>query len=75
MNPPTRSVDPMTIDPATATALRNAGAKVEEWTEKRNELIRRAVLEEGGAIRTVGELVGLSHTAVRHIAHGRYSDR
>jgi hypothetical protein len=68
--PPTSSVEAMTIDATLATELRTAGRKVAEWTERRDELITRAV-DEGTALRTVAELVGLSHTAVSFIAKGR----
>lgn len=69
--PPTPTVEAMSIDPVTAAALKAAGHKVREWTERRDELIRSAVVEEGAALRTVAELVGLSHTAVSFIAKGR----
>lgn len=51
-------------------ALRTAGRKVSEWTEERDRLIRSAVAA-GGSLREVGELAGISHTAVKFIAHGR----
>lgn len=69
MNPPP-TVEAMSIDPATARELRQAGAKVVEWTERRDELIRQAVAD-GGSLRAVAESVGLSHTAVSFIANGR----
>lgn len=50
--------------------LRQAGKQVQVWTAKRDELIRAAV-EQGGTLREVGEAVGMSHTAVKFIAHGR----
>lgn len=56
----------------TKKGLRTAGRKVAEWTEERDRLIKRAV-KEGGSLREVGEIAGLSHTAVKFIAHGRSS--
>lgn len=50
--------------------LRTAGAKASYWQQERDRLIRQAV-DEGGSLREVGELVGLSHTAVNFIARGR----
>jgi hypothetical protein len=50
--------------------LRQAGKQVKVWTAKRDELIRAAV-DAGGSLREVGDAVGLSHTAVKFIAHGR----
>lgn len=60
----------MPIKDETKKALRTAGRKVAEWTEERDRLIREAV-GEGGSLREVGELAGISHTAVKFIAHGR----
>lgn len=60
----------MTVGPDTARALRTAGAKVTEWTARRDDLIRQAVAE-GGTLRAVGELAGMSHMAVSFIANGR----
>lgn len=68
------TVAPMTtpypIDPAVAAELRKAGAKVREWTERRDEIITAAVAA-GSPLRAVGDAVGLTHTAVRNIANGR----
>lgn len=68
MSAPT--VPAMPLDPATAAELRKAGAKVREWTERRDELIAEAVAN-GGSLRAVAEAAGLSHTAVSFIANGR----
>lgn len=51
-------------------ALRTAGRKVAEWTAERDRLVKEAVAA-GGSLREVGEAVGLTHTAVKFIAHGR----
>lgn len=50
--------------------LRTAGRKVAEWTAERDRLICEAV-EAGGSLRGVGAAAGISHTAVKFIAHGR----
>lgn len=60
----------MPVSDETKKALRTAGRKVTEWTEERDRLIREAVAQ-GGSLREVGELAGISHTAVKFIAHGR----
>ena len=61
---------PRMLTPETGRALWMAGAKVQEWTRKRDQLIKEAVAA-GCSLREVGEAVGLSHTAVKFIAHGR----
>lgn len=63
-------LDGMPIETATATALRTAGRKVTDWTQQRDDLIRQAVAE-GGSLREVGAIVGLSHTAISFIVKGR----
>lgn len=60
----------MPITDDTRKALRTAGRKVSEWTEERDRLIKAAI-KEGGSLREVGEVAGLSHMAVKFIAHGR----
>lgn len=61
---------PSVIDPKLWTALRQAGRKVNEWTAERDRLICEAVAA-GGSLREVGDAAGISHTAVKFIAHGR----
>lgn len=61
---------PSMMDTETAKTLRLAGRKVTYWTQYRDRLIRQAVAE-GGSLREVAAAAGLSHTAVRFIAHGR----
>lgn len=58
------------LDAALARRLRSLGAKVRTATTERDATIREAV-SAGGSLREVGEAVGLSHTAVKFIAHGR----
>ena len=67
---PETTLPVVTLDADLARRLRTAGQKVAEWTAERDRLIREAVTA-GGALREVGEAVGLSHTAVKFIAHGR----
>lgn len=61
---------PRVIDPELKRALTTAGRKVGEWTAERDRLIKEAVTA-GGSLREVGEAAGVSHTAVKFIAHGR----
>lgn len=61
---------PVVVDPEVAKALKTAGRKVADWTTERDRLVRLAV-EQGGSLREVGALAGVSHTAVKFIAHGR----
>lgn len=58
------------MTPTVERSLRTAGRKVAEWTAERDRLIRVAIAD-GATLREVGEIVGLSHTAVKFIAHGR----
>jgi hypothetical protein len=60
------------LQPDTEKALKTAGRKVAEWTAERDRLIKQAV-REGGSLREVGAAAGISHTAVKFIAHGRPS--
>lgn len=66
----TETTLPGVLTPELTRALRTAGQKVEHWTTERDRLIREAVAA-GGSLREVGEAAGLSHTAVKFIAHGR----
>lgn len=66
------TLPPMTIKSDTERALKTAGRKVAEWTEERDRLVKQAV-KEGGSLREVGAVAGISHTAVKFIAHGRPS--
>lgn len=61
---------PLMLQPDTERALRTAGRKVAEWTTERDRLVKQAV-KEGGSLREVGAVAGISHTAVKFIAHGR----
>lgn len=61
---------PSMLDNETRAGLKRAGGAVVKWTAERDRRIREAVAA-GGSLREVGEAVGLSHTAVKFIAHGR----
>lgn len=63
---------PPMLQPDTEKALKTAGRKVAEWTAERDRLVKQAV-KEGGSLREVGAAAGMSHTAVKFIAHGRPS--
>lgn len=67
---PETTLPAVTLDPALARKLKAAGRKVKTSTEERDALIREAVAA-GGSLREVGAAVGLTHTAVKFIAHGR----
>lgn len=61
---------PDVLSPEMERDLRTAGRKAKEWTTRRDQLVRDAVAA-GGSLREVGAAVGLTHTAVKFIAHGR----
>lgn len=67
---PETTLPPMALDPDLIRQLRTAGRKVAEWTAERDRLVKEAVAA-GGSYRAVGEAAGISHTAVKFIAHGR----
>lgn len=62
----------MTMTKDIEKALTTAGRKVAEWTSERDRLVKEAVAA-GGTLREVGAAAGISHTAVKFIAHGRPS--
>jgi DNA-directed RNA polymerase specialized sigma24 family protein len=71
----------VTIDPALALRLQTAGRRSRDLAEEstkadaeRDALIRQA-RAEGGSLREIGELAGISHTQVKNIAHGRADRR
>lgn len=68
--PVTTTTVPLMLTPETKRALTKAGRNAKKAIEERDELVRQAVAE-GGSLREVGEAVGLSHQAVKFIAHGR----
>lgn len=60
----------MAVEPVLARKLRAAGLRAVRAHEQRDELVREAI-KAGGSLREVAALVGLSHQAVKFIAHGR----
>lgn len=50
----------------TARRLKRAGENQRKWIEQRNEMIVLAY-EQGGGVREIGRLVGLSHVGVLNI--------
>ena len=50
----------------TARRLKRAGENQRKWIEQRNEMIVLAY-EQGGGVREIGRLVGLSHVSVLNI--------
>lgn len=54
------------MTPETERELKRAGRNVARWTDERDRQIQKA-LAEGGSLRVIGDLVGLSHTAVKFI--------
>lgn len=61
---------PPMLTPEMERKLRTAGQKVAEWTAERDRIVKEAVAA-GGSLREVGAAAGISHTAVKFIAHGR----
>lgn len=59
----TATVRVMPVDPALAKRLAAAARKAEEWRAERDRLIVQAVAE-GGGVREVARLVGLTHPSV-----------
>ena len=56
----------MTLPEPTTKALRTAARNVEKWTTERDRLIVEA-RQQGGTLREIGELVGLTHAGVKWI--------
>lgn len=50
----------------TARRLKRAGENHRKWIEQRNEMITLAY-EQGGGVREIGRLVGLSHVQILNI--------
>lgn len=63
----------VSIEPELARKLRAVRSRLDRDTIERNALIAQAVAN-GGSLREVGELVGLSHTRVRQIADAQPSE-
>lgn len=60
------NVGSMAVDPDLARRLATAGRKAEEWKERRDELVREAA-SNGGTLREIAALVGLSNPGVLRV--------
>jgi hypothetical protein len=60
------TVSDVAVDPDLARRLATAGKKVEDWRERRDELIREAA-RNGGTLREIAALVGLSNPGVLRV--------
>jgi hypothetical protein len=60
------TVSDVAVDPDLARRLATAGKKAEEWRERRDELIREAA-SNGGTLREIASLVGLSNPGVLRV--------
>lgn len=54
------------VDPDLARRLTTAGRKAEEWKDRRDELIREAA-HNGGTLREIAALVGMSNPGVLRV--------
>lgn len=54
------------VDPDLARRLATAGRKAEDWKERRDQLIREAA-RNGGTLREIAALVGLSNPGVLRV--------
>ena len=62
----TATVCTVPLDPDLARRLANAGRKSGEWRERRDELVREAAAN-GGTLREIASLVGMSNPGVLRI--------
>lgn len=60
------TVSDVAVDPDLARRLATAGKKVEEWRERRDELIREAA-RNGGTLREIAALVDMSNPGVLRV--------
>lgn len=60
------TVSDVPVDPDLARRLATAGRKAEEWKDRRDELIREAA-RNGGTLREIAALVGLSNPGVLRV--------
>lgn len=54
------------LDPDLVRRLASAGRKAEEWKDRRDELIREAA-SNGGTLREIASIVGLSNPGVLRV--------
>ena len=68
------TVNGVSVDPALARRLTNAGKRQRQWRATRDELIREASAA-GGSLREIAALVGLTdagvHRIIRAVPAGR----
>lgn len=62
----TATVSDVPVDPDLARRLATAGRKAEEWKDRRDDLIREAA-SNGGTLREIAALVGLSNPGVLRV--------
>jgi hypothetical protein len=60
------TVSDVAVDPDLARRLTTAGRKAEEWKDRRDDLIREAA-RNGGTLREIAALVGLSNPGVLRV--------
>lgn len=60
------TVSGVPVDPDLARRLATAGRKAEEWKDRRDDLIREAA-SNGGTLREIAALVGLSNPGVLRV--------
>lgn len=60
------TVSDVAVDPDLARRLATAGRKAEDWRGRRDELIREAA-RNGGTLREIAALVGLSNPGVLRV--------
>jgi CRISPR/Cas system-associated protein Csm6 len=65
------TLPPVTLDPDRAYRLRRITERRAKLDAQWRDEIRAAVLEDHASLRDVAEAAGISHTAVKFIAHGR----
>jgi hypothetical protein len=64
----------VTVAADQADLLRRLTARRESMDAQWRDAIRAAI-DAGGSLREVAELAGITHTGVKHIAHGRPNER
>lgn len=64
----------MTVSDDTAEKLRRAAGKIDTWTDKRDALVVQA-RAEGGTLREIAEMAGLTHAGIARILERQQSER
>jgi len=68
---PETTLPVVALDPDRASRIRRISERRRKLDEQWRTEVRAAVLEDGASLRDVAEVAGISHTAVKFIAHGR----